>query len=194
MSPAGDNLEVVGRTALVLIDESNLHYGSITAGWSLDFKKFLDWLSKEFSIIEGYIFAGIISKKAYFDKHPDARQVDFSTAVYKRRGFFTKLKSYGFSMRTKPVASIYDSTSGRYKLKCNCDVEIAIMAIDKLDHYDELILCSGDGDFEKLVKYIKNKNKKVTVICYKDRLNRGLANSANRAIYYKTIRKEVEKT
>lgn len=179
---------------MVLIDDSNLHYGFAKAGWSLDFRKFHDWLSNEFPSVECYFFGGLMSKKAYFDKHPDNAIGQFYEAVYNRKKFLAKIKSYGFHVRTKPVASVYDDTSGTYKQKCNFDVEITIMAIDRLPQYKDLVLCSGDGDFEKLVRYIKGKHKKVTVICHKDRLSRNLASRANRTISYREIRKGVEKT
>jgi len=56
-----------------------------------------------------------------------------------------------------------------------------------------LVLCSGDGDFTKLLKYVKGKYKKTTIMTHKDRLNGELRKTANRAIFFEHIRKDVEK-
>jgi len=69
---------------------------------------------------------------------------------------------------------------------------MTIIALDRLNEYEELVLCSGDGDFTKLLKYIKGKYKKATVIAHKDRLNFQLKEAANRIIFIEDIKKEVE--
>ena len=65
--------------------------------------------------------------------------------------------------------------------------------MDKLNDYEELILCSGDGDFTKLLKYIKGKFKKATLIAHKDRLNWELKKTANKVIFIESLRREAEK-
>jgi len=65
--------------------------------------------------------------------------------------------------------------------------------LDKLNDYEELILCSGDGDFTKLLKYIKGKFKKATLIAHKDRLNWELKKTANKVIFIESLRREAEK-
>lgn len=177
--------------AFVLIDDSNIHYGCRKEGWNIDYTKFLAWLRAEFNATECYFFGGIISRKAYSDRHGHTRGFKEETA--KRQRFFKKLRHLGFHVKKKPVASIYDDTAGVYRRKCNFDVEMTIIAIDHLADYDELILCSGDGDFEKLVRYIKGKHKKVTVVCHSHRLNTSLAQAANRTVYYSAIRSQIER-
>ncbi|MBM3253961.1 MAG: NYN domain-containing protein, partial [Candidatus Omnitrophica bacterium] len=110
-----------------------------------------------------------------------------------REAFFKMLKKVGYIVKSKPVSSVYDSTSGDYKRKCNFDVEVSIIALDKLPEYKELVLCSGDGDFVKLLKYIKGKFKKTTVIAHRHRLNWELASTANRVITLESIKTELEK-
>lgn len=51
-----------------------------------------------------------------------------------------------------------------YIPKCNFDVEICIDTIRLLDKYDTLCLFSGDSDFVSLLRFIKQKNKKVILI------------------------------
>lgn len=47
------------------------------------------------------------------------------------------------------------------------------------DKYDKAILFSGDGDFAPLLKYVKNKNKKIEVISFDGIASRNLLNEAD---------------
>ena len=179
--------------SLILIDDANFYYGFTDKDWELDYEKFYNWLKKNFEPIAIYFFGGIISKKTFFDRHPTHTLTGFIKYKDKREAFFRMLKKVGYIVRTKPVASVFDSTRGEYKRKCNFDVEITIIALDKLAEYQELVLCSGDGDFVKLLKYVKGKFKKTTVIGHKDRQNWELERTANRSISLESIKEEVGK-
>lgn len=48
--------------------------------------------------------------------------------------------------------------------KCNFDVEISVDAIKVLEYYDTICLLSGDADFLYLLRYLKQKGKKVIII------------------------------
>lgn len=181
------------KKTLILIDDSNLHYGFRSQQWELDYKRFYHWLHKEFCPIDIFFFGGIHSKKSFFDKYPNHTLSGFIKYKEQREAFFRRLRIFNYKVRTKPIASVYDRTSGEFKRKCNFDVEITIIAIDKIKQYDELVLCSGDGDFIKLAKYLKGQYKKVTIMAHKDRLNTELATTANRKIYFRNIKVEVEK-
>lgn len=59
------------------------------------------------------------------------------------------------------------------------------LALDMLNDawenkYDKAILFSGDGDFAPLLKYVKNKNKKVEVISFDKLASRNLLNESDR--------------
>jgi len=186
-------MEKEQKRALVIIDDSNLYYGCKLQRWELDYGKFYIWLNDKFYPIDIFFFGGVISRKTFFDRHPTHTLSGFIKSKKDREAFLKKLKRIGYRVRTKPVASVYDSTEGVYKRKCNFDVEITIQAIDRLPEYEELVLCSGDGDFIKLVKYIKGKHKKMTIMAHKDRLNSNLAIGANRIIFFRDIKSFVEK-
>lgn len=51
-----------------------------------------------------------------------------------------------------------------YIPKCNFDVEIAVDAIRLSDYYDTFCIFSGDADFVRLIKYLKEKKKKIIII------------------------------
>jgi len=92
-------------------------------------------------------------------------------------------KKCGFIKITKPVHRArhylmpYDRIGDRVKVykddfgkdyilipKCNFDVEITLDALRRLKDYDTFLLLSSDRDFEKLLLFLKRKNKKVILI------------------------------
>lgn len=48
--------------------------------------------------------------------------------------------------------------------KCDFDVEITLTALRRINDYDTIMLWSGDGDFDALVRYLRKKNKKIIVV------------------------------
>jgi len=178
--------------SLILIDDANLYYGYKKHLNSMDYAKFYQWLNEKFDPLDLCFFGGVISKKMFLDRYPTRTLADFNKEKKKRLGFLKFLKKLGYKVYKKPVSSLYDSTSGDYKRKCNFDVEITIYALDKLREYRELVLCSGDGDFTKLLKYVKGHHRKATVIAHKDRINWELKKTANRVIFLEDIGQEIE--
>ena len=51
------------------------------------------------------------------------------------------------------------------------------------NRYDKAILISGDGDFVPLLKYVKNKNKKVEVVSFREIASKNLINESDRFIF-----------
>ncbi|MDO8604161.1 MAG: NYN domain-containing protein [bacterium] len=51
-----------------------------------------------------------------------------------------------------------------YLPKCNFDVEISVDAIKIIEHYDTICLMSGDADFVYLLRFLKQKGKKIILI------------------------------
>jgi len=184
-------IEESKNKTLVLIDDANLYYASKRVGWEIDYEKFYKWLHSNFSILDIYFFGGIITKKAFFDRHPSHTITGFRKEKEAREDFFKFLRKVGYQVRPKEVASLYDSTEAVFKRKCNVDVEITIAALDRLNDYQELILCSGDGDFEKLLRYVKGKHKKATLIAHVSRCNWLLKAAANRVIPFEEVRRDI---
>ena len=56
-----------------------------------------------------------------------------------------------------------------------------------------MIDVQGDGDFIKLVKYLKGKKKKTVVIAPSDRLSDNLENAANQVIYLEDLKSEISR-
>ena len=138
-----------------------------------------------------YYYEGIPSKSQYLDTHSGHGISEFSEAKKKKKNYFKFLKGINFKVRQKPVGRIYDSTSGQFKHKCNFDVELTIDALDNIDSYDCFVLVSGDGDFVKLVKYLKGKRKKTVIIAPSERLSWNLEKTANQVIYLDDLKFQI---
>ncbi len=176
----------------IFIDASNIHYYLKNEGWKIDWLKFQKHYEDVFLNPCFYYYEGIISKGCYFDYHPDNTLQDFNTAKKRKQQFFKFLRQHNYKVRHKPVSRIYDNTSGQFKHKCNFDVELTIDAIDNIDNYDVFSLVSGDGDFEKLVKYLKGKRKRTIIIVPKGRLSKNLKKTANTVIHLHNIKNSVK--
>ena len=176
----------------IFIDASNIHYPLREEGWKIDWLKFKTHYESVFSNPSFFYYEGLISKGCYLDYHPNDSNQDFNNAKKQKQNYFKFLRNNGYIIRQKPVARIYDNTAGRFRHKCNFDVELTIDAIDNVDDYDVFSLVSGDGDFEKLIKYLKGRAKKTIVIAPKDRLSSNLKKAANTVITLNQIKDSIK--
>lgn len=180
------------KRVLILVDYANWHYYLKKVGWKIDWARFTQYFDQRFKQISICYFGGIISWPYFRKKNPGKTKYDFYAAKQEKEDIFKAIKSCGIGVVSKPICVIYDSTTGKTKSKCNFDVEITIKAIDKLSEYDILILCTGDGDFIKLVKYIKGHFKTVMLIAPADRTNPGLKKAANNYVQLASLRQFFE--
>ena len=178
--------------ALILIDGSNLKYFCHESGLWIDWSRFQSYFQGQYREVKIIYYEGFRSKASFFDYKPEATFADFIEAGKKKLEFFTNLECLGIKVIKKPVSRVYDATEGKYKHKCNFDVEMTIDAIDQIPFYDECIICSGDGDFVKLLRYLKGHRKRVTVLAPKTRLCFGLKKAANRTIFLEQIKSQIE--
>ena len=185
--------------AIVFIDASNYHYGLRKLGWCIDYKKFVDWLKQEREIVNIFYYGSSHSEKSFFISHPEYNNNEQSVKFllleeYRndRKKFLKVLKSLNIIVREKPIWCVYDNTEGKYKLKSNSDVELTVDALNRINDYNEIVLCSGDGDFARLVRYLKNKGKVTTIISIKERTSSVLAKAANNLIYLNSLKQIIE--
>ncbi len=181
------------KKAIIFIDAANYHYALRGENWKIDFKRFAGYFKKFYDVRGFFYYEGQITKALFFDKNIDAALKDFIRAKDNKKEYFRLLKSLGFTVRSKLVTRIYDATEGRYKHKCNFDVELTVDAIDTMAEYEVFILCSGDGDFVKLLKYLKGHHKKTVVVSHSRRISHQLEKAANEIIYLEDLREEIER-
>ncbi len=76
----------------------------------------------------------------------------------KQREFQNILRAIGFEVKLKPFIQRSDGSA-----KGDWDVGITVDALEYANSVDEVILVSGDGDFDILVDALKRKGKTVRV-------------------------------
>lgn len=183
----------VGKS-IVFIDGSNLHYSLKEADWEIDYFRMHNFLRSElFGGFDAVYFEGYFPDKAPGLNLLKNKQKLIKTRKEAKFRFFKKLREFGFIIETKPINSVYDFTSGDYHRKCNFDVEITIKALEHIDKYNTFVFFSGDGDFTKLVKYLKGKYKQVIVIGTKKRTSQSLQQAANQYINLNNLKAQIER-
>jgi len=117
------------------IDGQNLHLGvKIHLGWrSLDNQKFRQYLRSEFGVVKAFYFIG----------HDPSRQ-----------DLYTHLSNAGFDLVHKRALRMSDG-----KTKGNVDAELILESMKRFNEYDKAVIVSSDGDFQCLVKHLKDNNK-----------------------------------
>lgn len=154
----------------VYIDGSNIFCGGRDAGWQLDYSKLKQFIERKYSMVV----------MSYYNSTGYAR--DIRGQYLKDKGgnyildpntvaFENFLKGKGVRVQTKPLKFIQGDES---KPSNKMDGDLMIDAILEHSQWDELLLFSGDCDFEKLVKQIASYSKKVRVFSFSTRLSHEL--------------------
>jgi uncharacterized LabA/DUF88 family protein len=135
----------------------------------------------------------------YFANRPDVNLMNayWYTGlkdIQDQRGFRDALISLGFTVRTRLLKEYYDDmTASRYFQKANLDVEIVIDMFNTVEQYDQMVLFSGDGDFERALELVRAKNTHVTVVSTEGMISRELRNVTDHYIDLNDIRPFIEK-
>ena len=115
----------------IFVDIQNIYYTTRDRfNRSFDYKRF--WRKIEST-------GNIVTANAYAIDKGDDRQQKFQYA----------LRSIGFSVKLKPYISRVDGSA-----KGDWDVGITIDILDSAQAVDKIILLSGDGDFDLLVRKV----------------------------------------
>ena len=122
------------KKVAIFVDIQNVYYTSRQAyGRNFDYNKF--WAQAT----QG---RQIVTAVAYATFRGDKKQTEFQNI----------LRAIGFDVKLKPFISRSDGSS-----KGDWDVGIAIDVIEYAPESDVIVLASGDGDFDLLIKKIKSK-------------------------------------
>ena len=131
------------------IDGTNLHLTYENLDWKLDYRKLRIYLEKKHNVKIAYYFLG---------------KMQSNWRIYK------DLEAYGYELKLRDISrKIIDEEGCPYcgkcirpeqvKVKCDCDADIVLQAMDDVDEYDKAILISSDGDFDNLVRRLISLNK-----------------------------------
>jgi len=118
----------------IFVDVQNIYYTTRQQfGCNFNYNNFWDRAT------EGRILVGAF---AYATDRGDRKQIEFQNI----------LRAIGFEVKLKPFISRQDGSS-----KGDWDVGIAIDILEYAEKSDTVVLASGDGDFDLLIKKIKSK-------------------------------------
>ena len=168
--PLSTVIEKEKPRAGVYIDGSNIYCGGKDAGWQLDYSKLKNFLERKYSIavMSYYNCTGYAQNdQGRYIKDKDGAYIPDPKAI----AFENFLKGMGIRVQSKPLKFILGDER---KPSNKMDGDLMIDAILEHSQWDELILFSGDCDFEKLVKQIASYSKKVSVFSFSTRLSHEL--------------------
>ncbi|NEN87827.1 MULTISPECIES: NYN domain-containing protein [unclassified Okeania] len=159
----------------IFVDGNNMFYAQQKNGWFFDPRRVLEHFNKpEVKLINAFWYTGL--------KDPQDQ-----------RGFRDALISLGYTVRTKILKEYYDDVSGRYSQKANLDIEIVVDMFNTVDQYDQVVLFSGDGDFERAIELLRSKNTHITVVSTEGMIARELRNATDQYVDLNDIRDQIEK-
>lgn len=145
----------------IFIDAANLSKSIESLGYKINYRKF----------------------RRYFEKQCAMVYLGFYTVAFeskKHQEFLKALRAKRFTIIAKPLKIIWDHQQSSEVRKANFDVEIAVDAIMKMEHFDSLILFSGDSDFDYLIRQLKHKGKKTIVFSTRYHIAKELIRSCNK--------------
>lgn len=128
------------KKALVLVDVQNVYY-TCRQAYKRNFNYNQFWRELNYNLDITHAFAYAIDRG-------DSKQREFQNI----------LRAIGFEVKLKPFIQRADGSA-----KGDWDVGITVDALEHADGVDEVILVSGDGDFDILINALKGKGKTVTV-------------------------------
>lgn len=136
--------------AYAFIDSQNLNLGIQKAGWKMDWRKFRQYLLKEYNVTHAYMFIG------YMHEHEDLYE------YMHELGFLVALKPT-LDMKAKPEDA-EKTDEKKPQAKGNVDADLVLYAMKEIPNYDKAIIVSGDGDFYGLIEYLEQQNKLLHVL------------------------------
>ncbi|GGB56470.1 NYN domain-containing protein [Roseibium aquae] len=131
----------------LFIDGANLYSTAKAIGFDIDYKRLLREFQGKAYLLRAYYYTALIEDQEYSSIRPLIDWLDYN----------------GYKVITKPVKEFVDST-GRRKVKGNMDIELAVDAMQIVEHVDHVVLFSGDGDFRVLVEALQRRGRKVSVV------------------------------
>ena len=137
------------RTAL-FIDGPNFYSSIRDVGIKVDYTRLLEFFRSRSRFLRAYYYTALM------DDRTDER-LDFLRRLTDWLGF------NGYTVITKP-AKVFQDTAGGQIMKGNMDIEIAIDMLDMAPYVDHAILCSGDGDFRRLVEAVQRRGVRVSIV------------------------------
>jgi uncharacterized LabA/DUF88 family protein len=112
------------RIAL-FIDGANLYATAKSLGFDIDYKRLIREFTTRGRLVRAYYYTALVEDQEYSSIRPLIDWLDYN----------------GFAVVTKPAKEFVDSM-GRRKVKGNMDIELAVDAMEMVEHLDQIVLFS----------------------------------------------------
>ncbi|MBI3820233.1 MAG: NYN domain-containing protein [Planctomycetes bacterium] len=163
----------------VFVDAANLFYVQHRLGWHVNPQRLLDHIVGYDQLADAFWYTGVrVGAPGENDQEK----------------FLKWLTHVGYTVRRKSVKSFVNVERGATVEKANLDVEIVMDMLTTADTYDVAALVSGDGDFERIVEYLRSRGKRVRVYSIDSVIAFELRNTVGtHYVDFWTIRADVER-
>lgn len=131
-------------TAALLIDGADLHLTSKALGFEIDYRKLLAEFQSRATVLWAFFYTEIMEGQEYSRIRPLLDWLGYN----------------GFTIISKPVRN---DESGR-RPRGSMGTEIAVDAMRLASHLDRIVLFSGNGDFQPLIKAVQRQGVWVSVV------------------------------
>lgn len=134
-------------------------------GFSVDWKKLYEhlkfkWRCKKIFFYSGVDIGDIDTKQEY----EELEKLGYITKIKTTIPYKNKDRKINIKCRQCGFENL-ETILGGYKKKSNCDVELAVDAVENAEEGAEFLIFTGDGDFEYLIKLLtEKKNVSVKII------------------------------
>jgi uncharacterized LabA/DUF88 family protein len=144
--------------------------------WWIDPSRLLEYVKTYGEITDAYYYIGV-------DPQHD-----------KGTGYINALAAMGFTTLTKDIKKFKES-DGREKIRTpNFQGDLVLDMMSNIDNYDLAILVSGDSDYQRVLKTIKNLGKKFIILGTEFFISKDLRRFAGmHFIDFNSIRSKVER-
>jgi uncharacterized protein (TIGR00288 family) len=134
------------KKVAIYIDVQNIQQVFEKQGAEIRYDKLKDYLVERFKKEN----AEIIKFSAF---------VPFRASDENRLKLIDAISLMGYRVLSKAAKDRPDGS-----IKANMDVEMALEMITNIEYVDEVVLITGDSDFEPIIHYLSNKGKKILLI------------------------------
>jgi uncharacterized LabA/DUF88 family protein len=145
----------------IFIDGENIHYSAKHMNMRLDYLKMCKALAGGRRLVRAYFYTAITNQSE--------GKIDF----------INFLKLNGFRVVTKELKSFTEAETQQRVFRGNLDLDIAIDIYEMLPALDTVVLCSGDGDFVRLVESISRTGTHVEVCALREMTSTDLIAAAD---------------
>ncbi len=115
------------------------------------------------------LYSRNIDYEALLEEAVDGRELTRAIAYVIRadspeeESFFEALVDIGFETRIKDIKTFQDGSK-----KADWDVGMSLDAVSLANHVDTVVLCTGDGDFARVCRYLRHEGCRVEAMGFEE--------------------------